>query len=195
MASIYVLDDVFDEVKAFLAGKGSQHEHYFGSEHLQQNSESNFYVWVPQEIQRTGGAAGGRVDEHEIAFFATHVFFVLCVAEEHRHAYGMAQSLQHALRQVVPTAMLSLKALEWQFPKEGEALMGRGRNLAVPVEIMHVPFLDAYVDVPAHSRGTVSEPEQPNAPFTTPTSVVITSSITSDIDVNGSPTLTDTVTD
>ena len=118
----------------------------------------------------------------------------MCIRDS-ADAYGMAQSLLHALRQVVPSAMLNIKSAEWQYPKEGEPLMGAGRNLLVTVDLLHVPMLDAYVAIAPHVPGVNVEPEQTNAPFTTATSAVITSSITDDVNEDGPQTLTDTVTD
>ena len=47
-------------------------------------------------------------------------------------------------------------------------------------------YNDAYIPVLPKVRDVSQEPAQPDAPFTTPTSVEVTSSITTDLDADGS---------
>lgn len=190
----YAIREAYNQAVARLASLGSTLRHSFGSEHLRENIDTNSYLWVPTETEKTGNARGGRLGEHDSLAEVHHKVDIWCFGESHEVAYAMAQNLLHALHAVVPSAAERFTGFEWEQPRDGEPMLGLGRALIVRYGIAHSIVLDTYTPISRYVRNTAQDPAAPNAPTVQPTSAEITTSITTDVDVDGPEPVEDVVT-
>lgn len=192
--AVYAITEAYNQATTYLSDLGDTLRHQFGSEHLRENIDTNSYVWVPTEFKKTGNARGGRVFEHEALCEGTVSVDIWCFGESHEVSWVMASNVLHALRAVVPGAGEKFDSMEFEFPKDGEQMVGLGRALIVHYAIQGALILNVYTPVARYVRTTVQEPE-PLEPLTVqPTSAEITSSITTDAEVNGPEPVEDVVT-
>lgn len=190
----FAIVEAYNQATAHLTDAGCTLRHSFGSEFLRENLDTNSYVWVPTEFEKTGNARGGKIDEHDALCEGTVKVDIWCFGESHEVSWVMARNVLHALRAVVPAAAEKFASMEFEFPKDGEPMLGLGRALIVHYAIQYAILLDVYTPIARYVRSTAQSPTTPDPLTIQPTSAEITTSITTDDDVDGPEPIEDVVT-
>lgn len=182
---IFATKDVYNEVRAQLATFGSTLVHDFGSEALHSNRATNSYVWVPLEIERTGGSRGGPAGEWDALCETTQKVDVWCFGQSHEVSIQMAFNVLVATFRKVPSPAIRFLGIEFEFPKEGEPMLGLGRAAILHLGFAHAFIPDHYVAIAPHQRTVAQEPVPPDAPVTEIEAVEATTSLTQSTEADG----------
>lgn len=197
MASVFGVEELYQQTVAVLEGLGSELDHAFGAEHIERHKLPNSYVWVPTKSRENRKATPrGGAFENRTIFGTEEHFEIHCWGESFAAAYAMRQNVVHAMVKAIGgTASLHLFDSDWlDDDKTDETVLGRTLIARFWIDAA-IP--DAYIPLERFVRKTSQTVADALIPSTVPTAVEIETSSAADIDDDSGDEVaaTDTVTE
>ena len=172
MASVFGVEELYQQTVAYLTTLGSQLDHAFGAEFLSHHEQPNSYVWVPtksRENRKTSPRGGA--GENRTIFPTEEHFEIHCWGETHAVAYAMRQNVVHAMVKAIGgTGPLHLLDSDWDDEKVSDESLG---VTLVARFWLDAAIPDSYIHVARFVRKTKQNATETAIPYTEPTSVAI----------------------
>ena len=192
MASLFVVEELFEQTKEQMAGLGSELDHHFGVKHRGRHDLPNRYVWVPTKTREAKkGTLRGGTNERAL-YDVEEAFEVDCWGESYEAALTMRNDLVHAMKLAIGTAApLRFDDCEWEEGGEDETTLGHVLTCRFAIASV-VP--DRFVGIARFVRKTTQTIVAPAVPTTQPTMVEILTHASPNAETDGELVATDTVT-
>lgn len=191
MASLFVVEELFEQTKEQMVALGSELDHAFGAKFRGRHGLPNRYVWVPTKTREAKkGTMRGGANERAL-YDIEEAFEVECWGESHQVAITMRNDLVHAMKLAIgTTAPLRFDDCEWEEEDEDETTNG---NILLARFAIASVIPDRFVGVGRFVRRTPQVPVAPTVPTTQPTSAEIRTYSSPNTSTDGELVAEDTV--
>lgn len=192
MASVYPVEEVYEQSVDILAALGSNLTHHFGELEGAREFVPNSYLWVPTSGRDNKKAIprGGAMEDRTL-FGTEERFEIHCWGETRAAAYAMRQNAVVAMVQAIGgPGPLHYDGSEWSGKDENETTIG---HVLIARFWIDSTIPNTFIPVERFVVKTPQSIESPEPPYTIPSSIEIQTYTTPKTSQPGTLVATDTI--